>query len=167
MKTKRRPFNKSGTNGGVWTLVCLFSFAVHWAALLILYAVAANAGIPASCDIYDTTSTGDAPPPKPNLKIMDINLIGVIHTVFLAQHYLKRNHSPGGKIIVTASSAALYPMEFSPLYASSKSGVSRSSKHRCKSQQDLMITDTRTGAIHGFQVERMQHCSKLSLPWRG
>lgn len=55
---------------------------------------------------------------------MDINLIGVVYTVFIAQHYMKRNSSPGGKITITASAAALYPMEFAPLYASSKSGVS-------------------------------------------
>lgn len=124
-KNKQRLFNKFGTNGAAWTLVCFFSFGVRWAAFLRLHAVAANAGIPISCDIFDTTSTGDAPPPKPNLKIMDINLNGVIYSVFLGQHYMKCNKTPGGKITATSSASAFYPMPIGPLYASSKAGVSQ------------------------------------------
>ena len=71
--------------------------------------------------------TNTTPPPKPNLKTIDINLTGVIYTTVLSQHYFSRNKSPGGKIIITASSAALYPLEVGPLYAASKSAVGQTS----------------------------------------
>lgn len=94
-------------------------------SVLILGAVAANAGITDSFDMYAASSrtSDNAPPPRPNLKVIDVNLTGVIYTTILAQHYFARNASPGGKITITASSSALYPLEMAPLYAASKSAV--------------------------------------------
>lgn len=65
-------------------------------------------------------------PKEPNLKIMDVDLSGVIYTVKLAIHYMNKNPSTGpsrGSIICTASNAGLYPFPVSPLYAAAKAGV--------------------------------------------
>lgn len=88
----------------------------------------------------------DDEPREPNLKIMDVNLTGVIYCEFfgrnkplcvtssdplptavkLAIHYMNKNEPSGssrGSIICTASNAGLYPFPVSPLYAASKSAV--------------------------------------------
>lgn len=83
-------------------------------------------------------------PREPNLKIMDVDLSGVIYSeslifrilasptlicftaVKLAIHYMNKNASTGasrGSIICTASNAGLYPFPVSPLYAAAKAGV--------------------------------------------
>ncbi|CAN8104404.1 unnamed protein product [Discula destructiva] len=65
-------------------------------------------------------------PAEPNLKIMDVNLCGVIYSVKLAMHYMRKNElsvSSRGSIICTASNAGLYPFPVSPLYAATKAGV--------------------------------------------
>ena len=64
------------------------------------------------------------PPPKPNLRTVDIDLIGVIYTIYLATHYLRQNPTPGGKIVATASAAALYSLSYVATYCASKAGVS-------------------------------------------
>ncbi|KFY90899.1 hypothetical protein V501_01909 [Pseudogymnoascus sp. VKM F-4519 (FW-2642)] len=87
--------------------------------------VAANAGIVDNFPIYkageSTRPTG--PPPKPDLKTIDIDLNGAIYTVYLALHYMRINSTPGGKITMTASSAALYPLDTVPLYAAAKHAI--------------------------------------------
>lgn len=70
---------------------------------------------------------GDGPPPKPNLKTIEVNTTGAIYTVYLAVNYFARNGDKEGKITVTASAVALYPLDSMPVYSASKSAVSRSS----------------------------------------
>ncbi|EEU35527.1 uncharacterized protein NECHADRAFT_55503 [Fusarium vanettenii 77-13-4] len=68
-------------------------------------------------------------PQKPQLRLQDINLNGIIYSAGLAVHYMLKNkpgsHLPAsrGSIICTASAAAIYPFPVSPLYAASKSGI--------------------------------------------
>ncbi|KAF4943562.1 hypothetical protein FGADI_13320 [Fusarium gaditjirri] len=68
-------------------------------------------------------------PRKPNLRMQDINLNGVIYSVGLAVHYMLKNevgsHLPNsrGSIVCTSSSAAIYPFPVSPLYSAAKSGI--------------------------------------------
>lgn len=87
--------------------------------------VCANAGISEK----GTSALGNIEsdePVEPNLKIMDVNLSGVIYSVKLAIHYMSKNELSGssrGSIICTASNAGLYPFPVSPLYAAAKSGV--------------------------------------------
>ena len=64
------------------------------------------------------------PPPKPNLKALDVNLTAVIHTAYLAAHYFRQNPSPGGKIVATAGVSGIYGMRGMPIEAASKHGVS-------------------------------------------
>ncbi|CEJ59633.1 hypothetical protein PMG11_08250 [Penicillium brasilianum] len=89
--------------------------------------VFANAGISREGNLLP--AKGDAGPVKPNLKTLDVNLVGVIYTVHLATYYMYKNAktdpsaSSNGLIVCTASNAGLYPFPVAPLYASTKSGV--------------------------------------------
>ncbi|EIN12897.1 NAD(P)-binding protein [Punctularia strigosozonata HHB-11173 SS5] len=78
---------------------------------------------------YFVTSMSSGPDPrplKPNLKTLEINLIAVLYTVNLAQHYLKINRAPleGLKAIVLIASIASWIALFEgPIYSASKHGV--------------------------------------------
>lgn len=48
---------------------------------------------------------------------------GVIMTMHLAIHFLRKNATPGGSIIVTASSGGIYPSPHAPLYSAAKHGA--------------------------------------------
>ncbi|KAL1857425.1 hypothetical protein Daus18300_010398 [Diaporthe australafricana] len=87
--------------------------------------VMANAGI-SEQGASAMASIEEDEPKEPNLKIMDVDLSGVIYSVKLAIHYMSKNPSTGpsrGSIICTASNAGLYPFPVSPLYAAAKAGV--------------------------------------------
>lgn len=101
----------------------LFSRAHAWHSRLDF--VALNAGTDDRDDMFNTISRDpDAPPAKPNMLTFDTNLYGTYYGIKLSVHYLsltsKNKSTPGGKIIVTASSAGLYPLEICPQYAASK-----------------------------------------------
>lgn len=106
---------------GLWFVILRSNIRPHSFSRFILPPVAANAGIGDSVDFYGSLSSSGTPA-KPNLRTIDVNLTAVLFTVYLAQHYLARNPA-GGKITITASSAALYPIPFAPLYGASKSAV--------------------------------------------
>ncbi|ROW17137.1 hypothetical protein VPNG_01351 [Cytospora leucostoma] len=97
--------------------------------------VVANAGI-SEQGRSALASIEDDEPQEPNLKVLDVDLSGVIYSssyvlrtvkaVKLAIHYLNKNPQTGssrGLIICTASNAGLYPFPVSPLYAAAKAGV--------------------------------------------
>ncbi|KAF7186925.1 Short-chain dehydrogenase/reductase ascJ [Pseudocercospora fuligena] len=98
----------------------LFSQAHAWQNRLDF--VALNAGIDDRDDIFNTISQD--PPKKPNLSTFDINLYGTYFGTKLAAHYLSLTSTsktkPGGKIVITASAAGLYPLEVVPQYTASK-----------------------------------------------
>lgn len=62
-------------------------------------------------------------PPAPDMLSSRVMYDGVIMTVYLAQHFLRKNKTPGGSIIVLASSGGIYASPRNPLYSSSKAGV--------------------------------------------
>lgn len=66
---------------------------------------------------------GTEPPPPPDLRTLHVNTAGVIHTVYLAIHYMRQNVACGGKIVATASSAGIYATPLIPVYAASKHAV--------------------------------------------
>lgn len=99
--------------------------------------VVANAGIVKPEEI-ETPQQLDGPAPlPPNLKILDVNLTGVLYTTHLALFYLARN--PGSvpasptcdptkldrdrHLILVSSTAGLAPMPNQPLYCTSKHAV--------------------------------------------
>ncbi|GFF85663.1 3-oxoacyl-[acyl-carrier-protein] reductase FabG [Aspergillus udagawae] len=90
--------------------------------------VFANAGITQKGDLL--ANIHEAKPSKPELRTLDVNLVGVIYTAKLAAHYMVKNPPrkletglSKGSIICTASNAGIYPFPIAPLYAATKSGV--------------------------------------------
>ena len=45
-----------------------------------------------------------------------------MYTAYLAQHFFRKNSSPGGNLLITASSGGIYPIPYLPLYAAAKAG---------------------------------------------
>jgi len=62
-------------------------------------------------------------PPKPDLLCTDVDYKGVIYGTQLAIHFFRKNRVPGGKIIATASAAAVVPHETYPEYDGAKAAV--------------------------------------------
>ncbi|RMZ71893.1 short-chain dehydrogenase reductase sdr [Pyrenophora seminiperda CCB06] len=83
--------------------------------------VYANAGIGTSTSLLeeDVDSEGNLLPPK--LNTMNVNLVGVMYTVKLGIHYLKKN--PDGGSIVLAASAASFAIFPAADYSVTKHGV--------------------------------------------
>jgi hypothetical protein len=62
-------------------------------------------------------------PPKPDLLTTDVDYKGVIYGTQLAIHFMRKNKTPGGKIVATASVAAIEPHETYPEYDGAKAAV--------------------------------------------
>ncbi|KAH8667464.1 putative short chain dehydrogenase/reductase [Tricladium varicosporioides] len=63
-------------------------------------------------------------PSEPNLKTLDINLVGSLYSVRLAVHYMRKNTSKRkGSIICTGSNAGIYPFPVAPMYGISKHAI--------------------------------------------
>ncbi|KAJ0120592.1 15-hydroxyprostaglandin dehydrogenase [Diaporthe amygdali] len=88
----------------------------------------ANAGIVDQTSRYNL-SRKDAPiedvPPEPELKLTDIDFKGVVYGTELAVHYMRHNppHARGGKIMITGSIAAIYPVPIIPEYSAVKAAA--------------------------------------------
>ncbi|KAI9708901.1 MAG: hypothetical protein M1828_002573 [Chrysothrix sp. TS-e1954] len=117
--------------------------------------VVANAGIAGLDGFEEPEKLDEDTPPKPNLKTIEINLIGVLYTTHLALFWLQKN--PGSKpahakiepqerprdrhLLLIGSMASLGPIPAQPLYAVSKHGV-----------LGLFRTLRATCWIHGIRV---------------
>lgn len=53
-------------------------------------------------------------PPKPDLLCTDVDYKGVVYGTQLAIHFMRKNKTPGGKIVATASVAGIVPHESYP-----------------------------------------------------
>ena len=62
-------------------------------------------------------------PPEPDLLYTDVNVKGVYYGTQLAIHFMRKNATKGGSIVVTASTSSLYPHECYPEYSGSKAAV--------------------------------------------
>lgn len=84
--------------------------------------VFANAGIAGSEDFYRKPEVDGKTgiPKKPSLLVTAINVDAVITTCWLSQFYMRQNKTPGGAIVITASSGGIYPVPISPIYGCSK-----------------------------------------------
>lgn len=87
--------------------------------------VFANAGIVGKGEFYETHESNDGPPPPFPSTVLDVNLLSVINTSYLAQHYFRRtprdNVGPRS-LIITASTGGLYAAKLAPTYAAAKFG---------------------------------------------
>lgn len=88
--------------------------------------VHANAGIIERGNFYKVHDTGDEPPPPLPSIVVDIDLMSVVHTSYLAQHYFRQTPSDGvgpRSLIVTASCGGFYACPLSPVYGAAKHGT--------------------------------------------
>jgi 15-hydroxyprostaglandin dehydrogenase (NAD) len=86
---------------------------------------AANAGIDDKESLYGPTSlSDDGEPSRPNLTTVYVDLFSVFYGIRLAIHYFRKNAVKGGKIVVTSSTAGLYPAAPIPQYTACKHAVS-------------------------------------------
>ncbi|KAF2142681.1 uncharacterized protein K452DRAFT_308321 [Aplosporella prunicola CBS 121167] len=103
------------------------AFAAVWAAWGRLDAVCLNAGIVDKSSVYILKWRGkavDDVPPAPDLSTTDVDYKGVVYGTQLATHYMRHNApSPGGRVVVTASIAALFPHRSYPEYCGAKAAV--------------------------------------------
>lgn len=98
-------------------LASAFARAHEWRPRLNF--VALNAGIDDRDDIFASVSA--SPPVEPNMATFAVNLFGPYYGVKLAAHYMALNTPfPGGKIVITSSSAGLYALPPIPQYTASK-----------------------------------------------
>lgn len=103
----------------------MFKQAYEWQGRLDFFA--GNAGIDDRDDIFESISSDSTKPPKqPNMKTIDVNLVGTYYGIKLAAHYMSLDSKAagkpkvGGKIVVTASAAGIYPLPSVPQYAATK-----------------------------------------------
>jgi len=62
-------------------------------------------------------------PPKPNTACTDVDYKAIVYGVQLAIHFMRKNSPPGGKIVATASIAAVHPHSSYPEYCGAKAAV--------------------------------------------
>lgn len=87
-------------------------------------ALCANAGIVDRSSIYIFEHRGsDKIPPAPDLATTDVDWKGVVYGAQLAIHFMRKNKTPGGRIVATASAAAVWPHETYPEYDGAKAAV--------------------------------------------
>lgn len=113
--------------------------------------VCANAGIGDQGSLFILNHRdSDTIPPKPNLSCTDVNVKGVYYGTQLAIHFMRKNKTPGGNIIVTASAASLYPHRALPEYSGSKAAVwqfVRASAPILQLKENIRINCIRPGLV--------------------
>jgi NAD(P)-dependent dehydrogenase (short-subunit alcohol dehydrogenase family) len=117
-----------------------------------LDALCANAGIVDRSSIFIFDHRGkDSIPPKPDLSCTDVDYKGVIYGTQLAIHFMRKNSPPGGRIVATASCAALYPHETYPEYDGAKAAVMnfvRATSRVLKIKEQILINAVLPGIVH-------------------
>jgi 15-hydroxyprostaglandin dehydrogenase (NAD) len=95
---------------------------------------AANAGIGDRERVFAHFDL-DAEPAQPDLKCLEVNFLGVFYGLKLFIHYARKTqrsltssahlapHDFNPNMVITASSAGLYPFSFAPQYCASKHGL--------------------------------------------
>ncbi len=88
---------------------------------------AANAGIGDKEHVFGHFDL-DAEPNQPNLKCLEVNLLSAFYGLKLFVHYARKAqrsspHQFDPNMVITASSASLYPFPFAPQYGTSKHGL--------------------------------------------
>lgn len=92
--------------------------------------VFANAGIIERTNFFENlpqqkpTDTEQVPPEPKDLRVIRVNLNGVVFTSYLAMHYFRQSPDKGRgcNLVMTASCGGLYPSQYSPLYTATKRG---------------------------------------------
>ncbi|KAJ9665476.1 hypothetical protein H2201_004358 [Coniosporium apollinis] len=128
------------------------TFQAVWDKYGRLDALCANAGIVDRSSIYILNHRDpDKLPPKPDLLCTDVDYKGVVYGTVLAVHFMRKNKTPGGKIVTTASCAALYPHETYPEYDGAKAAVLnfvRATSRVLKIKDNININAVLPGIVH-------------------
>ncbi|KAK4701829.1 hypothetical protein P7C70_g4399, partial [Phenoliferia sp. Uapishka_3] len=78
----------------------------------------------ASADIDDLSTLAEH---KPDLSVIEVDLIGVLHSLYLSLVYFRKQEKDGdgwrGKFVATGSNASFYPFPCDALYGTAKHGV--------------------------------------------
>ncbi|OCT54855.1 hypothetical protein CLCR_02998 [Cladophialophora carrionii] len=86
--------------------------------------VFANAGIGERSKFYEPKEElAEGFPPKPSTLTLEVNLLGVVYTAYLALHFFRKNATKSGKLVMTSSASALYPSGSLALYSAAKHAV--------------------------------------------
>ncbi|KAK5164568.1 uncharacterized protein LTR77_009774 [Saxophila tyrrhenica] len=89
-----------------------------------LDALCANAGIVDKSSPYILGARdSDEIPPAPSTLCTDVDWKGVLYGTQLAIHFMRKNKTPGGAIVATASIAAVHPHPTYPEYNGAKAAV--------------------------------------------
>ena len=114
----------------------------------------ANAGIVDKSSVYIYGWRGksvEAIPPAPDLQCTDIDYKGVIYGTQLAIHFMRNNKPrPGGRIVVNASIAALFPHQSYPEYCGAKAAVVqfvRGMAPMLKAKENIFINVVMPGTV--------------------
>ncbi|RDB25510.1 5'-hydroxyaverantin dehydrogenase [Hypsizygus marmoreus] len=107
-----------------------------------------NAGVSES-GTFDFVAFSDGKPVKPDLKTMDVNLVGAIYTAHLAQHYLEVNREPGSlkSLVIIASMSSWLGFPGGAIYTASKHALL--GLMRCLWPM-FKTRDTRIATVHPF-----------------
>ncbi len=102
------------------------AFAAVWEKWGRIDALLANAGIVDRSSVFILKHRQAAVtevPPEPNLLCTDVDYKGVIYGTQLCIHFMRHNEPAGGKIVATASNAAIHPHRSYPEYNGAKAAV--------------------------------------------
>ncbi|KAH7234545.1 short chain dehydrogenase reductase [Fusarium solani] len=105
--------------------VAVFEAAVSSSPSKSVDVVIANAGVVGADDLFKLQEP-DGPPVKPDLRILEINLLGTAYTAKLALHYFRRQPEEPSRdrcLIIKGSIAAYADQPGSPQYNMSKWGA--------------------------------------------
>lgn len=87
-------------------------------------ALCANAGIVDRSSIYILNhKDSNEIPPAPDMSTTEVDFKGVVYGTQLAVHFMRKNPTPGGVIVATASIAAVHPHPSYPEYNGAKAAV--------------------------------------------
>ncbi|KAF2823572.1 NAD(P)-binding protein [Ophiobolus disseminans] len=123
-------------------------------------ALCANAGIVDkrfSIYIFEHRNS-DKIPPKPDLVCTDVDYKGVVYGTQLAIYFMRKNKVPGGKIVTTASVAAIVPHETYPEYNGAKAAVVqfvRGTARILKDKENITINAVCSGIIATSVIPQM------------
>ncbi|KIW95799.1 uncharacterized protein Z519_02863 [Cladophialophora bantiana CBS 173.52] len=126
----------------------MFKEAYNWRGRVDI--CVANAGIDEKERFY-TIPEVNAEPQKPNLKVIDVDLLAVVYGLRLFRHYWRKSGNPGlGKMIITSSMAGIYAFVAAPMYCAAKHaivGLVRASSFKLLQTESLTINAICPGPV--------------------
>ncbi|KAK0924982.1 hypothetical protein LTR91_020258 [Friedmanniomyces endolithicus] len=134
------------------------TFAVVFHSHGRIDALCANAGIGDRGSIYILNHRSkDEIPPAPDLKCTDVDWKGVLYGTQLAIHFMRKNPTPGGAIVATASIVAVHPHASYAEYNGTKAAVLnfvRGSAGVLKVKENIRINCVMPGIVDTAIVPR-------------